>query len=464
MEKDLQQFIKQLEERRPTSVVRITREVGLEFEIPAIVTLMERQKKHAVLIFENVRNLNGGKSKLPVVMNLFGSRERLADAIDSTVPNLALDYIQKEVPIPPVTVSKADSPVKQLIQTGEAVDLYELPIITHNEMDLGPYFTAGSAWVKDPDSGFINCAIIRIYVAGPKKLVVNFNAARHMAHIFRKYKERGIATLPMVLVNGHHPAFYMGAQTKLLVNEPDIIGGVMGQGLEVTPSETWGKEMMVPANAELVIEAEISTQEYDLEAPFGEYTQYYGGQRINPVAKVTAITRKENAYYLDIMPGRADHMLLDAPMIEAYLLNRIKAVIPGVTGVHMPVSGGARLHCYIQVKKAYDSDPKTIIATALSSDYRCKHVIVVDSDVDIYDEEQVLWAVATRSQWDKDLVIIPGMLGTRLDPSANDTATTKGGIDATKPADDSSFAQVIKPGAIIETMRLEEYFEPTLVS
>jgi 2,5-furandicarboxylate decarboxylase 1 len=204
--------------------------------------------------------------------------------------------------------------------------------------------------------------------------------------------------------------------------------------------------------------------DYDLEAPFGEYTQYYGGQRINPVAKVTAITRKKNAYYLDIMPGRADHMLLDAPMIEAYLYNRIKAVIPGVTGVHMPVSGTARLHAYIQLKKATDADPKTVIATALSSDYRLKHAIVVDEDVDIYDDEQVLWAVATRSQWDKDLVILPNMLGTRLDPSGNDTSTTKGGIDATKPADDSSFAQQIKPGPIADKLRLEDYFEPSLVS
>jgi len=464
MEKDLHQFIKQLEERRPNGVVRISKEVDPVFEIPAIVTSMENRKKHAVLIFERVRNLHGQVSKLPVVVNLFGARERLADAIDSTIPNLALDYLAKEVPIAPVVVSKADAPVKQVIQTGDAIDLFELPVITHNEMDLGPYFTAGSAWVKDPDTGWTNCAIIRIFVSGPKVMVVNFNAARHMAHIFRKYKERGIATLPMVLVNGHHPAFYMGAQTKLLTDEPLIIGGVMGQGLEMTPSETWGSEIMVPANAELVIESELSTQEYDLEAPFGEYTQYYGGQRINPVAKVTAVTRKQNAYYLDIIPGRADHMLLDAPMIEAYLYNRIKAVIPGVTGVHMPVSGTARLHAYIQVKKATDSDPRTIIATVLSSDYRVKHAIVVDEDVDIYDDEQVLWAVATRSQWDKDLIVIPGMLGTRLDPSGNDTATTKGGIDATKPTDDSSFAQQIKPGAILERIRLEEYFEPSLVS
>ncbi len=256
MEKDLHQFIKQLEERRPNSVVRISKEVDPVFEIPAIVTSMENRKKHAVLIFERVRNLHGKISTLPVVVNLFGSRERLADAIDSTVPNLAFDYIAKEVPIAPVAVSSSSAPVKQVIQIGDAVDLFELPIITHNEMDLGPYLTAGSAWVKDPDNGWTNCAIIRIFVHEPKRLVVNFNAARHMAHIFRKYKERGIPSLPMVVVIGHHPAFYMGAQTKLLTDEIEIIGGVMGQGLEMVPSETWGKDIMVPANAELVIEAE----------------------------------------------------------------------------------------------------------------------------------------------------------------------------------------------------------------
>ncbi len=241
MEKDLPQFLEHLEKHRPGSVVRIGREVSPEYEIPAIVTLMEQRKKHAVLVFDRVRTLNGKLSKLPVVVNLFGARERLADAIDSNVANLASDYIKREVSVPPVTVGKGDASVKQVIQTGASVDLFDLPIITHNEMDLGPYITAGSAWVKDPDTGWVNCAIIRVLVAGPRRLVVNFNAARHMAFIHRKYKARGIESLPMLLVIGHHPAFYMGAQTKLLVNEPEIIGGVMGRGLEVTASETWGQ-------------------------------------------------------------------------------------------------------------------------------------------------------------------------------------------------------------------------------
>src|SRR3974377_1536011 len=169
--------------------------------------------------------------------------------------------------------------------------------------------------------------------------------------------------------------------------------------------------MMVPTQAEIGIEAEMSTSEVEIEAPFGEYTQYYGGQRLNPTCKVSAVTRKKDAYYLDVMPGHADHLLLDAPMIEAYLFDRIKAVVPGVTPVHIPVSAPAGLHACVEVKKGNEGEPKTAIATALSSDYRLKHVIVVDEDVDIYDEEQVLWAVGTRSQWDKDNVVIQGSRG-----------------------------------------------------
>jgi 2,5-furandicarboxylate decarboxylase 1 len=260
---------------------------------------------------------------------------------------------------------------------------------------------------------------------------------------------------------GHHPAFYMGAQTKLLADEPHIIGGFMGEPLELAPSETWGGDIMVPAAADIVIEAEMSHSQLDVEGPFGEYTQYYGGQKLSPVAQVRAITRRRDAMYLDIMPGRADHLLLDAPMVEAYLYNRIKDVVPSVTAVHMPVSGTARLHAYIQMKKTNDGEPRTAIATALSSDYRLKHVVVVDEDVNIFDDAEVLWAIATRSQWDRDLMVLPRMMGTTLDPSAEDILTAKGGIDATRPIDPREFAMKLAiPQAVLARVCLEDYLTP----
>ncbi len=458
MNKDLSDFLKMLEAKKPESVLRIKKEVNLEFEAPAILQKLEDQKQTPVIIFENVKNLKGEKSKLPLIVNLFGDRERIAMAMDSTMDQVSLDYAAREKNVTPKIVSKAEAKVKQVIQTGKDVDLYELPVVTHHEMDLGPYLAASSMWVKDPETGWVNCAILRILVDGPQKLVINFNAARHTHYVVNKYKERGIEKIPAVIMIGHHPAFYMGAQTKLLTDEPEIIGGIIGEPAELTPSETWGDKMMVPAQAEIVIECEMSTTQFDIEAPFGEYTGYYGGQRLNPIAEVTAITRKRDAYYLDIMPGHADHFLIDSPMIEAYLYGRIKAVVPGVKNVYMPVSGSARLHAYVQVKKSNDAEPKTVIACALSSDYRLKHVIVVDEDINIYNDAEVLWAVATRSQWDKDLLVIPGIMGTRLDPSANGIITTKGGIDATMPFGENSYPRRIAiPQEVLQRISLKDY-------
>jgi len=463
MNTGMREYIEHLERDMPSHVIRVKKTVSPEFEIPAILQQVEYRKKDPVIIFEKVRNLNGAISELPVVINLFGSRERLADSMGCTVAMLPLDYLQKEKPVQPVVIEKDRAAVKEVITTGDRVDLLDLPVVTHHEMDLGPYLTSPSVWLKDPETGWVNCAILRVYVAGPKQLVVNFNAARHTNYIFQKYKALK-RNVPIILMIGHHPAFYLGAQTKLLTDEPQIIGGIIGEPVELTPSETWGGEVLIPAQAEIVIEAEMSVTELELEAPFGEYTQYYGGQKLNPVAPVKAVTQRKDAYYLDIMPGHADHLLLDAPMIEAYLYNRIKAVVPGVTGVHMPVSGTARLHAYVQLRKSNDGEPKTAITTALSSDYRLKHVIVVDEDVDIYDDQQVLWAVATRSQWDKDLVVIPGMMGTRLDPSGNDIVTTKGGIDATKPVDPRSFAKKLSiPELVMSRVRLQDFLEPDVL-
>jgi 2,5-furandicarboxylate decarboxylase 1 len=147
-------------------------------------------------------------------------------------------------------------------------------------------------------------------------------------------------------------------------------------------------------------------------------------------------------------------------MAEANLFRKIKEVVPGRAKVYLPLSAGARLHAYAQIRKTNDGEPKTVIAMALSADYRIKHVIVVDEDVNIYDDEDVLWAVSTRSQWEKDLGVIPGIMGSSLDPSANGLITTKGGIDATKPIGQNTFAPKISiPESVKNSIRLEDYLD-----
>jgi 2,5-furandicarboxylate decarboxylase 1 len=458
--KDLHMFLAQLEQESPGSVIRIDKEVSPEYEIPVILNKIELKRKQPVLIFSKVRNLKGQLSPLPVVINLFGARERLAKSIDSTVERLPLDYIAREKkPVAPVVIDKKSAKVKDIVQTGDAVDLFDLPVITHHEMDLGAYLTSPSIWIRDRETGRTNCAIMRVWVCGPRDLVVHFNPVRHTEDLYQQYKKAGLP-IPVVIVMGHHPSFYLGAQTKLLVDEVEVIGGVMGEPLEVTPSETWGDKVMVPAQADLVIEAEMLTDRLSIEAPFGEYAQYYAGQRLNPPLQVKAVTRRKDAYYLDIMPGHADHLLLDAPMIEAYLYNRIRDVVPGIIEVHVPLSSAARLHAYIKMRKRNDGEPKTAILAALSSDYRIKHVIVVDDDVDIHYDEQVLWAVATRSQWDRDVIIVPGTMGTRVDPTAVGVISAKGGIDATKPMVGDFPKKINLPNAVVERIKLENYLKP----
>ena len=168
MNQGMRDYIEHLERDMPSHVIRVKKEVSPEFEIPAILQQVESRKKQPVLIFEKVRNLNGKISELPVVINLFGSRERLADAIGSTVQNLPMDYIDKERPIPPVMIDKSQAAVKQVIQKGKDVDLYELPIVTHHEMDLGPYLPARASGSKTPRQDGSTVHIIRIYVSGPR--------------------------------------------------------------------------------------------------------------------------------------------------------------------------------------------------------------------------------------------------------------------------------------------------------
>lgn len=232
----------------------------------------------------------------------------------------------------------------------------------------------------------------------------------------------------------------------------------MNEPLEVTPSETWGEEIMVPAKAEMIIEGEVVPGNLEVEAPFGEFTQYYGAQKLSNVVDVKAVTHRKDMIYFNVFAGHRDHLLMDVVQAEAGILNQLKRICKGVKQVYLPPSGCCRFHAYIALKKRNDGEPRTVIAAALAADFRVKHVIVVDEDIDIFNDEEVLWAVATRSQWDKDLIVIPRMVGSRLDPSAEDILTCKAGIDATKPAFPKAFSEKIAmPSEIMNRIKLADF-------
>jgi UbiD family decarboxylase len=190
---------------------------------------------------------------------------------------------------------------------------------------------------------------------------------------------------------------------------------------------------MVPADAEIVIEGFVPPHRYEAEGPFAEYTGYQGPQIPNPVIEVACITRRRDAIYNDCGSGLADHLVPDNMAMEAAILTMARHASPALVNVHVPFSG-RRYHAYLQFKDPKLGEVRDALLAALSY-RRLKAVVAVDEDIDIFDDREVLWAIGTRLQWQRDLITVDGLTEANLDPSTPPGArtTTKAALDATLP-------------------------------
>ncbi|PYO29068.1 MAG: hypothetical protein DMD86_15400 [Candidatus Rokuibacteriota bacterium] len=207
-------------------------------------------------------------------------------------------------------------------------------------------------------------------------------------------------------------------------------GGLLGEPLELVKCET--SEVLVPAQAELVIEAEILPATRTAEGPFGEFTGYSLGERAREVVKVKAVTHRAGALFQDIAVAHLDHMLLSTIPMEANLYRAVRAMVASVKAVRVP----GPFTCYVSIEQRLPGQAKNAILAVLGADLYMKRVVVVDQDVDIFDDRQVTWALATRCQPDRDITIITHARGSDLDPSTKeDGYSAKWGVDATaKPS------------------------------
>jgi 2,5-furandicarboxylate decarboxylase 1 len=263
-------------------------------------------------------------------------------------------------------------------------------------------------------------------------------------------------------VLGHHPAFYFGAECILPMqtDEYEVIGGLLQEPLRLTPSETFGNNLLVPADAEVIIEGEILPNQREPEGPFGEFTGYYGPQRWSPVVRITAITFRKDPIYMNILCGHPDTWLVGGIAKEACLYEELKRVIPGIKAVHLPVTGTCRFHCYVSVKQRFNGEGKMAGLAVLPHHDIVKHIIVVDEDIDPFDEKQVLWSIATRVQADRDVTIIPNCRGGLLDPSATKEGIgAKMIIDATKPMDRPFEEKIAVPKEYLDKVHLKDYLD-----
>lgn len=423
MAQDLPSFLDQVKARRPDEYVVVSGEVDPAYEITAIVAKLDKEAgKRPVLVFENVKGCD-----YPVLTNLHASRGRLALALGCGPREMQRRVLEAmEKPIPPREVNTG--PCKDVILKGEQVNLWALPQIIHHGGDGGPYITAAVSFAKDPETGTYNCAYNRLQITGRDTTSIHLTLGKHLWE-FHKMAEAKGEPLQVAFAIGVHPAIALGALAIGSVDEDEthIMGGLLREPLEMVRCET--SDVLVPAHAEMIIEAEIQPMGTVSEGPFGEFTGYSLGAREREVVKVTAITHRRGALFQDISVGHLDHMLLSTIPMEANLFRAVRAMVPSVKAVRVP----SPFTCYVSIEQRLKGQAKNAIMSVLGADLYMKRVVVVDHDVDVYNDREVNWAIATRCQPDRDIVIISGARGSDLDPSTagDDGYTSKWGVDAT---------------------------------
>jgi len=427
-DQDLRSFVAAYERAHPGEVIHVTDPVALEEDVMALVLEYERRRRCPILFFEHVAGHD-----IPIVCNVVASRGALAFALGVDERGLAAEYARRiKEYIKPVVVP--DPPFRHRVLTGPDLDLTRLPMPRYFPGDAGRYLTAGMLVARDPDTGVETEGYHRFQLKGRDRMGVSLHSRRRMFEYQRRAEARGRA-LPCAVVLGLHPLVSMGslAYPPADVGKFEVVGGLLGEPLQVAPCAAI--DLNVPAASEIVIEGEILPGVREPEGPFGEFTGYFSRRSTEHVFVAKAVAMRERPWFQSIGSGRAgDHITTLGLIREAEIANALGRVIPNVRGVHVPLSGTSSFTAYVSIAQGRPGEAKHVIPIVLGVDHYLKLVIVVDDDIDVFDESEVLWAVATRMQADRDLVVIAGSLGAMLDPSADERGVTaKLGIDATRP-------------------------------
>jgi len=465
MPKSLRTFLADVKREIPEESVIVSEVVDpAHYDVTAIIKHLGARKKFPVIVFERPLNLHGKVSDVKLVMNCEISQGKVQLALGvppaMTRTQMGEECLRREEGrIKPIVVAKGEAPVKEVIRRGAEVDLYELPIMRHHEMDGGPYIVMSSVG-RDRESGIYNTSYHRMEVKG-KNVTAFYLSPRHMWKIFRGY-ETANEECPVATVLAHHPAYHMGACYKgpFEVDEYEVIGAYLQEPLRLVPSETWGERLLVPADAEIIIEGALLPGRRVVEGPFGEWTGYLGPQRQKSCLhyEVRAITRRRDAMYQSVITPEGDKPWMDLAREAAYL-RRLREAVPGVTAV-CKAGRHSGYNIFVSMQKMTEGEPGRAAAAALTFDHT-KNVFVFDDDIDVFNPTEILWALATRVQPHLQVSIIPPLFtGNYLDPSLLDEIKTSGMIvDATRPLD-RPFSPVSKcPDEAMARIKLEDFID-----
>jgi 2,5-furandicarboxylate decarboxylase 1 len=409
---------------------------SLQFELAAIAKRLDGIK---ATLFPKP-----GGHPIPVVSGLVSDRKWIAEAM-GVEPSAVLTRFQDAALHPLPWKEVKNTAVQEVVHRD--VNLTKLlPIPTHNEHDNGAYITAGLLIARNPKTGIQNVSIHRLQVTGPNRLGALL-LPRH-THMFFEAAEAAGQPLDVAIVIGVDPLTLLSSQAIAPIDfdELTIAGALHGAPLPVVKCVT--SEVRVPTEAEIVVEGRLLPLVREMEGPFGEFPQYYGEPAKRHVIEVRALTHRKDAMFHTIIGGGLEHLLLGGIPREATLLAHLQRSFPNVRDVHLALGGVCRYHLYVQLAKRQEGEAKNVMMGAFAGHYDIKQVVVVDEDVDIHNSAEVEWAVATRFQADRDLLIVNNSQGSKLDPSTRDGVGAKMGLDATKPLDakEMTFKRIRVPG------------------
>ena len=433
----LRGFLHHVETKFPKELLRIKDPVDTHLETTSVVFELDRAGKSPVVVFENVV----GRS-MPIVTNIAADRTLLASCLDVDPANLAEAFRERSQNYIPCELMSKGAWDEVVIE-GDDVDLTKLPIPHQFSVDAAPYITAGQVTARDPVSGIDTTGFHRLMLKGRNKLGISLHSRRRMYEFHRRAEELG-QSLPAAIVIGNHPLHYMGSMVYAYppnVRKFEIIGGLFGEPYRLAKCGVG--ELEVPAGAEIVIEGEILANEHEPEGPFGEFTGYASYRSTQNIFIAKRIRMRRDAYFHSVVAGMSrDHILISCITREGEILNALRKNIPNVKAVHVPHKTCGAFMAIVSMKKVSEGEPKMAMLSALGTELYTKYVVMVDEDVDIYDMEDVMWAIATRVRAEKDIVMIPGVKSAIIDPTSDPVTftVTKMGIDATAPTE-AGFAE-----------------------
>src|SRR6478672_3221471 len=426
----LRGFLRMVETDFPDEFVRVRQEIDPKFDSTAMLFELDRAGRSPVVVFESIK----GKT-MPLVTNVAGSRRLLAACLGVKVAELPTAFrerCQKYIPCEVVGTAAWD----EVVLEGDQIDLTKLPIPLQFTVDAAPYITAGQISARDPITGVDTTGFHRLMLKGKDRLGISLHSRRRLYEYHRRAEEKG-QSLPVAITIGTHPLHYMGSMVYAYpqnVRKFEIIGGLFGEPYRLARCGV--ADLEVPAGAEIVIEGEILAGVREPEGPFSEFTGYASFRSTQNVFVAHRIRMRRDAMYHSVVSGMSqDHILVSCITREGEILNTLRRNLPNVQAVHVPHRTCGAFVAIVKMKKTAQGEPQQAIMAALGTEFYTKYVIVVDEDVDIFDMNDVMWAVATRVRAEKDIVFIPGCKGAILDPTSDpETFTvTKMGIDATRP-------------------------------